>query len=166
MGLDALKKASDALSQAKLNNYVNDAYDWPRGIIMVTGGSGGIGAPPVRKFAELEATVVSVDIVPPKEPLPPNAHFLHPRQPRRRLQQSLSPRNPRRRHHPHLPHQHHPRRPVSSATHTVLEPEVVADAVFQHILTGNSGRLFFPGYMSVMAGLRGWPAWLQEKGQG
>ncbi|KAK8087663.1 short-chain dehydrogenase/reductase [Apiospora hydei] len=271
LALYALKKASDAFSQAKLNNYTSDAYDWPNEVVVVTGGSGGIGDLLVRKFAGLGATVLSLDIAPPKEPLPPNAHFhqvdlsdpettnavalqlrhLHgdhtililnagvsnarclletpdsdiartfqinaitPFLLLKQFLPSMVARN-----HGHVVtvgsmkglvvgqvgmdyaaskaaalalheavgqecrHQYGApkirttlvlpafvRTPIIAGTlphiqargYTVLEPEEVADAIFRHILTGNSGRLFFPGYMSVMAGLRGWPAWLQEK---
>lgn len=69
VGLSALKKASDIFSQAKLNNYTQDVYDWARELVIVTGGSGGLGAPLVRKFAKQGATVISIDVALPKEPL-------------------------------------------------------------------------------------------------
>lgn len=68
-GISALRRASDRRSQAKLNNCTKDTYDWPHEIVVVTGGSGGLGAPLVEKFAALGATVISLDITPPKAPL-------------------------------------------------------------------------------------------------
>lgn len=44
----------------------------------------------------------------------------------------------------------------------VLEPEHVADAVVKHVMAGGRGDIFVPGYGAVLAGLRGFPAWLQE----
>lgn len=44
-----------------------------------------------------------------------------------------------------------------------MDAETVADGIFKHILSGNSGQLFFPKHMWAVAGIRGWPAWLQER---
>lgn len=46
------------------NNWVDDAYDWDREIVVVTGGSGGIGGAVVRLFDELGVTVVVLDVQP------------------------------------------------------------------------------------------------------
>ncbi|KAH6887765.1 hypothetical protein B0T10DRAFT_530139 [Thelonectria olida] len=44
----------------------------------------------------------------------------------------------------------------------VLEPEDVAGAVVDRVVTGGRGDLFVPGYGAVLAGMRGFPAWFQE----
>ncbi|KAI5459133.1 hypothetical protein BGZ63DRAFT_360620 [Mariannaea sp. PMI_226] len=44
----------------------------------------------------------------------------------------------------------------------VLEPEAVADVVVNHVIAGGRGTIFVPGYGAALAGMRGFPAWLQE----
>lgn len=69
VGTVVLKKAHNAFSQAALNNFTRDSYDWQKEIVVVTGGSGGLGDLLVRKLAKRSIKVISVDIVPPAEPL-------------------------------------------------------------------------------------------------
>lgn len=75
LGWTAVKKASRALGDAALNNYNHDKYDWRRELVLVTGGSGDMGDILVRKLAKNCVKVVSIDIVPPRTPLPSNAYF-------------------------------------------------------------------------------------------
>ncbi|KAH9238744.1 hypothetical protein K456DRAFT_1860432 [Colletotrichum gloeosporioides 23] len=75
LGWTAVKKASRALGDAALNNYNHDKYDWRRELVLVTGGSGDMGDMLVRKLAKNCVKVVSIDIVPPRTPLPSNAYF-------------------------------------------------------------------------------------------
>ncbi|KAI8269163.1 Dehydrogenase RED2 [Colletotrichum sp. SAR11_239] len=75
LGWTAVKKASRALGDAALNNYSHDKYDWRRELVLVTGGSGDMGDMLVRKLAKNCVKVVSIDIVPPRTPLPSNAYF-------------------------------------------------------------------------------------------
>jgi 3-oxoacyl-ACP reductase-like protein len=48
------------------NNWQNDAYNWNKEIVVVTGGSDGIGAKIVAMFAERGIKVVVLDIQEPK----------------------------------------------------------------------------------------------------
>ncbi|KAE9575473.1 hypothetical protein CGMCC3_g8463 [Colletotrichum fructicola] len=75
LGWTAVKKASRALGNAALNNYSHDKYDWRRELVLITGGSGDMGDMLVRKLAKNCVKVVSIDIVPPRTPLPSNAYF-------------------------------------------------------------------------------------------
>ncbi|KAI8310687.1 Dehydrogenase RED2 [Colletotrichum sp. SAR11_59] len=50
-------------------------WDWSKEVVLVTGGSSGIGALLVRNLSALDIKVVTVDIQPPLSPLPPNACF-------------------------------------------------------------------------------------------
>jgi nucleoside-diphosphate-sugar epimerase len=52
-----------------MNNFTRDHYDWRRELVVVTGGSGGLGDLLVRKLAKNSIKVISLDIVPPKKPL-------------------------------------------------------------------------------------------------
>jgi all-trans-retinol dehydrogenase (NAD+) len=48
-----------------LNNWTDDKYDWNKEIVLVTGGSGGIGGHIVQFLAEKNIKVVILDIQPP-----------------------------------------------------------------------------------------------------
>lgn len=50
-------------------------WDWSKEIVLITGGSGGIGSEMVNKFSCRNITVVSFDIQPPKCTLSTNVHF-------------------------------------------------------------------------------------------
>lgn len=69
LGLGVLRRINKILSQASLNNYTRDLYNWRREIVVVTGGSGGLGDVLVRKLAKHNIKVISLDIMPPKKPL-------------------------------------------------------------------------------------------------
>lgn len=43
-----------------------------------------------------------------------------------------------------------------------LEPETVADAVVNQLHSGYGGQLILPARLSIMAGIKGFPLWLQE----
>ncbi|KAJ5207752.1 hypothetical protein N7449_002131 [Penicillium cf. viridicatum] len=75
LGIGALRKVNNLLSQVSLNNFCRDSYDWRKEVVLVTGGSGGLGDLLVRKLAKLCIKVISLDITPPKTPLPANAYF-------------------------------------------------------------------------------------------
>jgi hypothetical protein len=42
----------------------------------------------------------------------------------------------------------------------VLTPEIVGDAVVRHVMRGESGQVYLPGWLSAATGIRGWPAWM------
>ncbi|KAJ3535317.1 hypothetical protein NM208_g7185 [Fusarium decemcellulare] len=50
-------------------------WNWDKEIVLITGGSGGMGSHMVNKFAQRNVTVISLDIHPPKHALPTNARF-------------------------------------------------------------------------------------------
>lgn len=52
------------LSRKALNNGVTANFDWDKEIVLVTGGSDGIGAATVKRLAERGTTVVVLDIRP------------------------------------------------------------------------------------------------------
>ena len=45
-----------------MNNYSNDVYDWKKEVVVVTGGSDGIGAIVVKLLAEREVKVAVLDV--------------------------------------------------------------------------------------------------------
>ncbi|KAF5556289.1 pectate lyase 1 [Fusarium napiforme] len=51
------------------------SWDWSKEIVLITGGSGGIGSEMVKKFSCRNIKVVSFDLQPPKDTLSTNAHF-------------------------------------------------------------------------------------------
>ncbi|KAF4451684.1 hypothetical protein F53441_5363 [Fusarium austroafricanum] len=51
------------------------SWDWSKEIVLITGGSGGIGSRMVDKFARKNIQVISFDIQPPRSSLPANVHF-------------------------------------------------------------------------------------------
>ncbi len=69
LGIGAMRKINNLLSQAALNNFTSDSYDWRKEIVLVTGGSGGLGDLLVRKLTKRCIKVISLDIMPPKTPL-------------------------------------------------------------------------------------------------
>ncbi|KFZ02928.1 hypothetical protein V502_11379 [Pseudogymnoascus sp. VKM F-4520 (FW-2644)] len=71
----SLRKANGLLSQAVLNNFISDKYVWSQEVVVVTGGSGGLGDLLVRRLAAKGIKVISLDVMPPKTPLPANAFF-------------------------------------------------------------------------------------------
>jgi hypothetical protein len=50
------------LSDKVRNNWVNDKYDWSKEIVLITGGSTGIGASIVKLLDEMKVTVVVLDV--------------------------------------------------------------------------------------------------------
>lgn len=47
-------------------------------------------------------------------------------------------------------------------TGLVLDATTVADVIVAQILKGESAQLILPSRLSFMAGIRGYPSWLQE----
>ncbi|KAH7153368.1 hypothetical protein EDB81DRAFT_791268 [Dactylonectria macrodidyma] len=55
--------------------FSNDVWDWTKEIVLITGGSSGMGKAIVQIFAEKKIKVVLLDRNPPSDPLPPSAFF-------------------------------------------------------------------------------------------
>ncbi|EWG38640.1 hypothetical protein FVEG_01814 [Fusarium verticillioides 7600] len=64
------------LTRRKVNNYLTDnSWDWKREIVVVTGGSSGIGKEIVLKLAKKHIKVIVIDLKAPSYQLPPNVSF-------------------------------------------------------------------------------------------
>ena len=59
-------KVKNFLDEGVSNNWVSDTYNWSKEIVVVTGGSDGIGMKVVMMLAERGIKVVVLDIQPPK----------------------------------------------------------------------------------------------------
>ena len=69
-GMGLLRKTNNLLSRLVLNNFTADnTWDWSKEIVVITGGSGGLGAVMVQMFAEKNITIIIFDIAPPKTPI-------------------------------------------------------------------------------------------------
>ncbi|KAL9093506.1 MAG: hypothetical protein Q9165_003901 [Trypethelium subeluteriae] len=66
---------SDALDRLVVNNWTSDKYDWSKEIVVVTGGSDGIGKIIVQLLAERGIKVAVLDIQPPTYEVPPTVSF-------------------------------------------------------------------------------------------
>jgi hypothetical protein len=49
-----------------------------------------------------------------------------------------------------------------SFTDFVLEPETVAEAIVEQVLSGYGGQLILPTRLTRISKIRGFPSWLQE----
>lgn len=66
LGLKSLQHWSAWYTKRKVNNHVRDpSWNWSREIVVVTGGSSGIGAVVVSRFAEKGIKVLILDRNPP-----------------------------------------------------------------------------------------------------
>ncbi|KAJ5937842.1 hypothetical protein N7454_004184, partial [Penicillium verhagenii] len=63
------------LNSRALNNGVEATFDWKKEIVLVTGGSDGIGAATVQRLAERGTTVIVLDIRPLTYDAPKNVHY-------------------------------------------------------------------------------------------
>jgi len=66
LGLGIWNRLSSFLSHGAANNWVSDKYDWKKEIVVVTGGSDGIGAIITKLLAERGIKVAVLDIQRPK----------------------------------------------------------------------------------------------------
>jgi NAD(P)-dependent dehydrogenase (short-subunit alcohol dehydrogenase family) len=75
--LGLLRWANSYLSRRVLNNWVQDKYDWSKEIVLITGGSGGIGGKVVQLLAERGIKVVVLDIQPLTYPTSSKVYYFH-----------------------------------------------------------------------------------------
>ncbi|KAF3385515.1 Short-chain dehydrogenase/reductase family 16C member 6 [Penicillium rolfsii] len=71
----AAYRINQYLSTRALNNGVQATFDWKKEIVLVTGGSDGIGAATVLKLAERGTLVIVLDIRPLQFDAPKNVHY-------------------------------------------------------------------------------------------
>ncbi|KAJ5234575.1 short chain dehydrogenase/reductase family protein [Penicillium citrinum] len=71
--LSLLNKINAWLDHRAINNGQKDHYDWNREVILLTGGSGGIGRKVAEMFGARGIKVAIVDITPPTEPTLPSS---------------------------------------------------------------------------------------------
>ena len=64
--LGAMRRLNNFLSDGILNNWESDAYDWTKEIVVITGGSSGIGKLVVQDLCRRGISVAIIDIVEPK----------------------------------------------------------------------------------------------------
>lgn len=62
LALGVVRKVSDWLDDAVVNNWNNDVYDWNKEVVVVTGGSDGIGKLVVLLLAERGIKVAVLDV--------------------------------------------------------------------------------------------------------
>ena len=65
--LAVLRRANAALNRRTLNNGVSDRYDWHREVVVLTGGSNGIGRQIARLLGDRGIKVAILDIQPPQD---------------------------------------------------------------------------------------------------
>lgn len=73
--LGLIRKVNAWLSKKAVNNWVTDTYRWDKEVVLITGGSSGIGELVVRRLAQDAITVVVLDIIEPKTPFSSTVHF-------------------------------------------------------------------------------------------
>lgn len=65
-GVGLLSRLSSWLSRWSVNNFVRDkTWDWTKEVVVVTGGSSGIGLEMVNRFTQLRIKTIILDVVPP-----------------------------------------------------------------------------------------------------
>lgn len=73
--IGGLYACGEALSRFVLNNWTSDKWDWTREVVLITGGSSGIGERMASMFALRNIQVVILDITAPKDSPPQNVRF-------------------------------------------------------------------------------------------
>ena len=68
-GLGLARVVNNYLDRVVQNNWTADSYDWGKEIVVVTGGSSGIGETIVHKLGRKGVKVIVLDIAPAKDPL-------------------------------------------------------------------------------------------------
>jgi all-trans-retinol dehydrogenase (NAD+) len=73
--LALLTRLSTWLNRRILNNALTDHYDWNKEIVVLTGGSNGIGLQIAHLLGSRDIKVAILDITPPQPPLPNSVRF-------------------------------------------------------------------------------------------
>ncbi|RSL91413.1 hypothetical protein CEP51_000249 [Fusarium floridanum] len=74
-GLGFVYAVNKYLTQRALNHGTKASFDWKKEVILVTGGSGGIGGTTVQQLARRGTQIVVVDVLPLTYKAPPNVHY-------------------------------------------------------------------------------------------
>ncbi|KAL2687947.1 hypothetical protein Neosp_005517 [[Neocosmospora] mangrovei] len=74
-GLGFVYAVNKYLTQRALNHGTKASFDWNKEIILVTGGSGGIGGATVQQLASRGTKIVVVDVLPLTYKAPSNVHY-------------------------------------------------------------------------------------------
>ncbi|KAF2083626.1 NAD(P)-binding protein [Saccharata proteae CBS 121410] len=77
LALGLARRVSGFLSQGSMNNWTNDSYDWGKEVVVVTGGSDGIGKSVVLMLAEKGVKVAVVDVQGLTYEAPPSVTYFH-----------------------------------------------------------------------------------------
>ncbi|KAF1816031.1 NAD(P)-binding protein [Eremomyces bilateralis CBS 781.70] len=77
LAIGAIRAASSWLDKAVLNNFKSDVYDWNKEVVVVTGGSDGIGKIVTLLLAEKGIKVAVLDIQPLTFTAPRNVHYFN-----------------------------------------------------------------------------------------
>ncbi|KAF2271376.1 dehydrogenase/reductase SDR family member 8 precursor [Westerdykella ornata] len=76
-GLGVLQWVREWLDNGVTNNWVNDRYDWSKEVVVVTGGSDGIGRIVVERLAERGVKVAVLDVQGLTYEAPPTVRYFH-----------------------------------------------------------------------------------------
>ena len=68
LGCGVVRRMNSFLSRIVLNNFTSDAWMFGQEIVVVTGGSNGMGAAIAKEIAKTSACVIALDLYPPTQP--------------------------------------------------------------------------------------------------
>jgi short-subunit dehydrogenase len=77
LALGLLNRVGNWLDAAVSNNWTNDTYDWSKEVVVVTGGSDGIGKIVVQLLAERNIKVAVLDVQELTYEAPPSVKYFH-----------------------------------------------------------------------------------------
>jgi all-trans-retinol dehydrogenase (NAD+) len=67
LGWGLVRKINSYLSRVVLNNFTGDTWNFGKEIVVVTGGSSGMGAAITKEIAKTSASVIAIDLYPPTQ---------------------------------------------------------------------------------------------------
>ncbi|KAL9111449.1 MAG: hypothetical protein Q9227_004126 [Pyrenula ochraceoflavens] len=77
ISLNLTRRLNAWASRRGLNNHIFDSWDWSREIVLITGGSSGIGAAIIERLSAKGIKVANIDLQPPKSTQSANVRFFH-----------------------------------------------------------------------------------------